>query len=60
MERPEAVTGVPKAREDTTNNKERRKIQLRLAQARLRQRKADALKDANSEVELLRKQLAEA
>ncbi|THX29433.1 hypothetical protein D6D12_04179 [Aureobasidium pullulans] len=60
MDRPEAATGVQKAREDATDNKERRKIQLRLAQARLRQRKADALKDANSEVELLRKQLAEA
>lgn len=38
----------------------KRKAQLREAQRRLRQRKMDALKDANSEIEDLRKQLAEA
>jgi hypothetical protein len=38
----------------------KRKAQLREAQRRLRQRKMDALKDANSEIEELRKQLAEA
>ena len=38
----------------------KRKTQLREAQRRLRQRKMDALKDANSEIEDLRKQLAEA
>lgn len=38
----------------------KRKAQLREAQRRLRQRKMDALNDANSEIEDLRKQLAEA
>ena len=38
----------------------KRKAQLREAQRRLRQRKMDALKDANNEIEDLRKQLAEA
>jgi hypothetical protein len=38
----------------------KRKAQLREAQRRLRQRKLEALKDANSEIEELRKQLAEA
>ncbi|KAI4736570.1 hypothetical protein E4T50_12929 [Aureobasidium sp. EXF-12298] len=38
----------------------KRKAQLREAQRRLRQRKMDALKDANSEIEDLRKQLADA
>lgn len=50
---------------DTTVNSHKsrelkRKAQLREAQRRLRQRKVDALKDATSEVEALRKQLAEA
>lgn len=46
---------------DTQKPRElRRKAQLRDAQRRLRQRKAEELKDANSEIETLRKQLAEA
>ncbi|KAG9855004.1 hypothetical protein KCU98_g3853, partial [Aureobasidium melanogenum] len=43
-----------------TSRELKRKAQLREAQRRLRQRKVDALKDATSEVEALRKQLAEA
>lgn len=50
---------------DTTVNSQKsrelkRKAQLREAQRRLRQRKVDALKDATSEIEALRRQLAEA
>lgn len=43
-----------------TSREVKRKAQLRDAQRRLRQRKVDELKDANSEIEALRKQLAEA
>ncbi|KAH0370409.1 hypothetical protein KCU65_g2441, partial [Aureobasidium melanogenum] len=43
-----------------TSREVKRKAQLRDAQRRLRQRKVDELKDVNSEIESLRKQLAEA
>lgn len=54
MDGPETTVNSQKSREL------KRKAQLREAQRRLRQRKVDALKDATSEVEALRKQLAEA
>ncbi|KAI4722528.1 hypothetical protein E4T48_01189 [Aureobasidium sp. EXF-10727] len=54
MDGPETATNSQKSREL------KRKQQLREAQRRLRQRKIEALQDATSEVEGLRKQLAEA
>ncbi|KAI5202573.1 hypothetical protein E4T39_04647 [Aureobasidium subglaciale] len=54
MDGSDGATASQKTRET------KRKLQLREAQRRLRQRKMDALKDATSEIETLRKQLAEA
>ncbi|KAI4731270.1 hypothetical protein E4T49_00903 [Aureobasidium sp. EXF-10728] len=54
MDGPDTATNSQKSREL------KRKQQLREAQRRLRQRKIEALQDATSEVEGLRKQLAEA
>ncbi|CAD0115417.1 unnamed protein product [Aureobasidium uvarum] len=54
MDGPDTATNGQRSREL------KRKQQLREAQRRLRQRKVEALQDATSEVEALRKQLAEA
>lgn len=54
------MEGAGTATDGQKSRELKRKAQLREAQRRLRQRKMDALKDANSEIEDLRKQLAEA
>ncbi|KAI5264546.1 hypothetical protein E4T47_08719 [Aureobasidium subglaciale] len=54
------MDGSDAAADSQKTREAKRKLQLREAQRRLRQRKMDALKEATSEIEILRKQLAEA